>query len=178
MQVVLVMFNGDGERRSFSLARDVTLIGRREDCDLRIPLGDVSRKHCRLIKKSDGLHAEDLGSSNGTFVNDQRIQESPVQAGDVLRIGPVNFVVQIDGAPPEDQIVPPATASAHLEDADVSQNRPAEPGDFDPMNTLNAPADSEVDFVLEEPGASDQSAIVDLEQLQAESEPQDEEEPH
>ena len=49
MQVVLVMFRGEGERRSFSLPRDVTVMGRREDCDLRIPLGEVSRKHCRLI---------------------------------------------------------------------------------------------------------------------------------
>ncbi len=37
MQVVLVMFRSDGERRSFSVVRDMTVIGRREDCDLRIP---------------------------------------------------------------------------------------------------------------------------------------------
>src|SRR5204862_2121380 len=36
MQAVLVMFRSDGERRSFSMARDMTVIGRREDCDLRI----------------------------------------------------------------------------------------------------------------------------------------------
>ena len=47
------MFRTDGERRSFSMARDMTVIGRREDCDLRIPLGEVSRKHCRILRDGD-----------------------------------------------------------------------------------------------------------------------------
>ena len=46
MGVVMVMFRADGQRRSFSITRDMTVVGRREDCDLRIPLSDVSRKHC------------------------------------------------------------------------------------------------------------------------------------
>src|SRR5262245_42368052 len=75
MQAVLVMFRSDGERRSFSIARDMTVIGRREDCDLRIPLGDVSRKHCRLVRDGDMLKVEDLGSSNGTYLNGRRVQE-------------------------------------------------------------------------------------------------------
>lgn len=106
MQVVLIMFRADGERRSFSVARDVTVIGRREDCDLRIPLLDVSRKHCRLIKEEQGLRVEDLGSSNGTYLNGQRIQESGVSAGDTIQLGPVVFVVQIDGAPADEQLQP------------------------------------------------------------------------
>ena len=48
MGLVMVMFRADQQRRSFSVTRDMTVIGRREDCDLRIPLSDVSRKHCRL----------------------------------------------------------------------------------------------------------------------------------
>ncbi len=114
MQVVLVMFRTDGERRSFSVTRDVTVIGRREDCDLRIPLGEVSRKHCRFIKDQGMLHVEDLGSSNGTYVNGQRVQESPVQAGDTVMIGTVIFVAQIDGTPAEEDLQPiyPGTATA------------------------------------------------------------------
>ena len=53
MQAVLVMIRSDGERRSFSIARDMTVVGRREDCDLRIPLGEISRKHCRLVRDGD-----------------------------------------------------------------------------------------------------------------------------
>jgi len=123
MQVVLVMFRADGERRSFSLPRTVTVIGRREDCDLRIPLGDVSRKHCRFIADNDTLKVEDLGSSNGTFHNGVRIQEAIVNAGDNVQVGPVMFVVQIDGVPADEEIQPPAAPAAsddtHAPPADI-----------------------------------------------------------
>lgn len=116
MNVVLVMFRGDGDRRSFSLARDLTVVGRREDCDLRIPVGDVSRKHCRFIREADTLRVEDLGSSNGTFVNGERVQESVVRAGDYIQIGPVQFVLQIDGYPADEDIADPTA----ITDADAT----------------------------------------------------------
>lgn len=106
MQVVLVMFKMDGERRSFSLPRDVTVLGRREDCDLRIPLGEVSRKHCRFVKEGETLWLEDLDSSNGTLHNGERIQKIVVHPGDTVQIGPVVFVVQIDGMPPDENLQP------------------------------------------------------------------------
>ena len=106
MQVVLVMFRPDGQRRSFPVNRDVTVIGRREDCDFRIPLSDVSRKHCRLVKdKENGtVRAEDLGSSNGTFINGKKVKDATIGAGDTLSVGPVNFVLQIDGAPADEEL--------------------------------------------------------------------------
>ena len=106
MQAVLVMFRSDGERRSFSLTRDITVIGRREDCDLRIPLGEVSRKHCRLIRDGDSLRLEDLGSSNGTYHNGQRVQEVVLGPGDSVQVGPVVFVLQVDGTPPDEDLHP------------------------------------------------------------------------
>jgi predicted component of type VI protein secretion system len=111
MQVVLVMFRNEGGRRSFSITRDVSVVGRREDCDFRIPLGEISRKHCRLIRDGEALRVEDLGSSNGTFVNGQRVQESVLQPGDTLQVGPVLFVVQVNGEPAEDQMQPVAPAA-------------------------------------------------------------------
>lgn len=107
MQAVLVMFRSDGERRSFSVTRDVTVIGRREDCDLRIPLNDVSRKHARLIKEDGGMRLEDLGSSNGTYLNGQRVErEAILQAGDSIQVGPVVFVLQVDGYPADEELNP------------------------------------------------------------------------
>ncbi|WP_428940053.1 FHA domain-containing protein [Fontivita pretiosa] len=106
MQVVLAMFRSDGDRRSFSLHKDVTVIGRKEDCDLRIALGDVSRKHCRLIKQGQTLKLEDLGSSNGTFHNGRRVQEAIIQPGDTIQVGSIAFVVQLDGLPPDEELVP------------------------------------------------------------------------
>jgi predicted component of type VI protein secretion system len=110
MEVVLVMFRADGQRRSFPLTHSVTVIGRREDCDLRIPLTEVSRKHCRVIRSEDSIRLEDLGSSNGTYHNGARIQETSVQPGDQVQIGPVIFTVQVDGFPPDDAIEPPKPA--------------------------------------------------------------------
>ena len=106
MQVVLVMFSADGQRRSFSLPRTITVIGRREDCDLRIPLGEVSRKHCRFIIDQQMLRLEDLGSSNGTYHNGQRIQEAVIAPGDLVQVGPVVCTVQVDGEPADEDIQP------------------------------------------------------------------------
>src|SRR5947209_508788 len=119
MQAVIVMFRADGERRSFSLVRDMTVIGRREDCDLRIPLGEVSRKHARLVRDGDSLRLEDLGSSNGTYLNGQRVQEAILTAGDSVQIGPVVFVLQIDGVPADDELAPVIAAPANEEEAGV-----------------------------------------------------------
>jgi len=112
MQAVLVMFRADGERRSFSITRDMTVIGRREDCDLRVPLGDVSRKHCRLVRDGDTLKVEDLGSSNGTFLNARRVQEALLSPGDSIQVGPVVFVLQIDGEPADEDLAPVSSDAA------------------------------------------------------------------
>ncbi|HEX8322778.1 MAG TPA: FHA domain-containing protein [Tepidisphaeraceae bacterium] len=104
MNVVLIMVRDNGEQRSFALTRDTTLIGRREDADFRIPLTDVSRKHCRLIKDGNVLILEDLGSSNGTIRNGQRVKECELEPGDTIQIGPVRFIVQIDGHPGDNEL--------------------------------------------------------------------------
>ncbi len=185
MQAVLVMFRANGERRSFSLPREVTVIGRREDCDLRIPLGDVSRKHCRIIQEADTLRLEDLGSSNGTYHNGQRIQEAIISPGDTIQIGPVVFVVQIDGVPSDEELQPydPAAAVASATavgeeaiGADVLEDDSEAPQDlddlnaaheqtltgseagFDPMEVLNSDEenDEHIDFVLDDDAGEDQ----------------------
>src|SRR5947207_15570315 len=169
MQVVLVMFRQDGERRSFSITRDVTVIGRREDCDFRIPLGEVSRKHCRLIKDGNSLRLEDLGSSNGTFRNGERVQEGELNPGDTLQVGPVIFVLQIDGVPADEELQPvvnapepvaePGTeAGSHLEPAAQGEDAPTN-GEFDPMAVLEA--DSDVTPAIGE-SALGESALEEL----------------
>jgi len=106
MRVVLVTFRNDGERRSYSITKEITVIGRRRDCNLRISLSKVSRKHCRLVQAGDELRIEDLGSSNGTFHNGERIRNMAVTAGDRIQIGPVTFIVQIDGQPSDESLKP------------------------------------------------------------------------
>jgi pSer/pThr/pTyr-binding forkhead associated (FHA) protein len=122
MQAVLVMIRSDGERRSFSIARDMTVVGRREDCDLRIPLGEISRKHCRLVRDDETLRLEDLGSSNGTYHNGQRVQECVLAAGDTIQIGPVVFVLQLDGVPADEELHPVASPGLETTETDMQAN--------------------------------------------------------
>ena len=100
------MFKGDGTRRDFPVVKPRTLIGRTNSCDLRIPVPDVSRKHCELVLEDGELVLRDLESSNGTFCNKNRVQEIELEPGDNVTVGPVNFVVQIDGEPGEVAAMP------------------------------------------------------------------------
>ena len=188
MGVVMVMFRPDGQRRSFSVTRDMTVIGRREDCDLRIPLGDVSRKHCRLIVDGETIKVEDLGSSNGTYRNGERVQQTELTAGDTIQIGPVVFVLQVDGFPADEDLTPitaqsaaaatrngqPAAVAEGEEEAEVldleSEEATADsaagsvaPGEFDPMEALESAEGSAFDFQIDESQHGEQSP-VDLEE--------------
>jgi pSer/pThr/pTyr-binding forkhead associated (FHA) protein len=105
MDVSLVLFKKGGERKTFVLPGSKALIGRGTDCNFRIPLLSISRRHCELTFNDATLHVHDLGSRNGTFVNGMRIINAVLRPGDFLRIGPVLFGIQIDGRP--DTLVPP-----------------------------------------------------------------------
>jgi len=99
MEVKLVMFKADGQRRDFQLKGEVTTLGRNTDCEMQIPLATISRKHCQIRVEGDRVFVRDMGSSNGTFVNNQRVQEADLSAGDQIVLGPVVFTVVIDGMP-------------------------------------------------------------------------------
>lgn len=112
MNASLVLLKKDGTCKEFPLSRGMTLMGRRGDCDLRIPLPVVSREHCQLRRNENSIMLRDLGSRGGTFVNGKRLdhnKEIPVRAGDYIRIGPLTFVCRINGKP--EKIVPPAKAA-------------------------------------------------------------------
>jgi len=127
MNVNLVLFKNDGSHATFPLADGVTVMGRSHDCELRIPLKIVSRKHCQLSPNNESLKVQDLDSRLGTFLNGKRIDAAAVKAGDYIRIGPLTFQVQIDGKP-EKPVPPearkpakkPQQPKAGLEEADDS----------------------------------------------------------
>jgi len=99
MNVRLVMFTQNGERRDFEIHEGKTTIGRNGECGIQIKLGVVSRRHCQVIVRKDKVKVRELGSSNGTFVNNRRIQEVTIGAGETLTVGPVIFTLVIDDMP-------------------------------------------------------------------------------
>jgi len=110
MEVNLVFIKKDRTTQSFPLPSAVVFIGRRQDCDLCIPLSMVSRRHCEIYSEYGKITVRDLKSRNGTFVNGESIEEIQVKAGDTLKIGQVKFIFQIDGVPDNfDEYLPAAT---------------------------------------------------------------------
>jgi predicted component of type VI protein secretion system len=99
MKVNLVRFRKSGTQQVIELPSAVTVIGRRRNCDLRIPLHDISKRHCQINCDDGTLKIRDLGSKNGTLLNGLRITEAVVQPGDWIQVGQIGFVFQIDGKP-------------------------------------------------------------------------------
>lgn len=114
MDVNLVLFKKNGSQKSFALPSSITIIGRRHDCDLCIPLMPVSKRHCELDRNNETLKIRDLDSHNGTFVNGERINgDKTARAGDYLQVGPLMFQIQIDGEP--EKTTPPLDIEAKAE---------------------------------------------------------------
>jgi len=76
------------------LRGEATVIGRDADCDHRLDLAMISGRHARLSRDGDRVWVEDLGSSNGTFVNGRRVEgKAAVAWGDTINLGSHAFVL-------------------------------------------------------------------------------------
>ena len=85
---VLTITQGEQAGESAELAGGVVLIGRSADCQLILEDDYVSTRHARVVAGASGLYIEDLGSTNGTYVNGARITApTAISLSDSLRIG-------------------------------------------------------------------------------------------
>jgi pSer/pThr/pTyr-binding forkhead associated (FHA) protein len=85
-----------GEKREIPISKDEFLIGRGADCDLRLRSSSISRHHCLLRLRGGTAVILDLGSSNGTFVNDHRVRsQAELHSGDEIRVGTYHFVLAL-----------------------------------------------------------------------------------
>ncbi len=122
MDVKLIAFKPNGERVDVPVTQSVTTIGRGETCEIRLPVPSVSRNHCQINVSGDEVTVKDLGSANGTYVNNNRITETKINPGDRISIGPIPLVFQIDGQP--EQIEPPKPPEKEKESARVETSEP------------------------------------------------------
>jgi len=84
--------------RSFDLKVDKTTVGRLEDNAFQISEQSVSSHHCELLLKGSDVIVRDLNSTNGTYINGEKISEKVLKPGQILRLGNVEARLETDGA--------------------------------------------------------------------------------
>jgi pSer/pThr/pTyr-binding forkhead associated (FHA) protein len=95
MHVKLIVVHGKNAGQEVPVPGPKFFIGRAEDCDLKPQSDEISRHHCALVVEDGYVAVRDLGSKNGTFVNEQRVKpDAELKSGDHLKVGPLEFEVQ------------------------------------------------------------------------------------
>ena len=84
--------------RAHELNVDRTTIGRVEDNMFQIAEASVSSHHCEVHLRGTEVLIRDLNSTNGTFINNEKITESPLKPGQTLRLGNVELKLEVEGA--------------------------------------------------------------------------------
>ena len=103
---------------AIDLVKDLTLVGRKEECDLCLPHKSVSKMHCVIVKTDGLLMLRDLGSTNGTRVNGQRVRRAALLPNDQLTIAHYKFRVAF--GPEEHAALPPQDYTQQLDAQDVA----------------------------------------------------------
>ena len=97
MWILRTINDGEPEKTFRILAGAVRTVGRATGADFIVDAALVSRVHCRLtVLPSGDLEVKDLDSTNGTFVNGQRVQTSRLASGDRLQVGRMELVALRD----------------------------------------------------------------------------------
>lgn len=91
-EVMLVVRQGPEIGTRYALTGDEVSVGRVPDNDIQLDDVTVSRQHAVLVRQGSAWLVRDLGSLNGTYVNNQRVDESPVRHGDDVQIGRFRLV--------------------------------------------------------------------------------------
>jgi pSer/pThr/pTyr-binding forkhead associated (FHA) protein len=125
MKLKLVVLAGAKEGLEIPLKKEKFLIGRAKECALRAGSEAISRQHCAISRHENGYTVKDLGSRNGTHVNDKRItEEVPLVAGNELRVGPLKFRVDVLAEKPKDKEAKPALPALMPAAPDAKKKQP------------------------------------------------------
>ncbi len=95
----LVIQSAEQKGRSYELKVDKTTVGRVEDNTFQIADASVSSHHCEILLRGTDVVIKDLNSTNGSFINDERISESVLKPGQKLRLGQIELSLETADAP-------------------------------------------------------------------------------
>src|SRR5262252_1588015 len=95
----LVLLSAGMTGRIHDLKVDKTTIGRVEDNTFQIAEPSVSSHHCEILLRGSDVVVRDLNSTNGTFINGEKVTESILKPGQVLRLGQIEMRLENDAAP-------------------------------------------------------------------------------
>jgi two-component system, cell cycle response regulator len=90
-EACLVVIYGQELGRKYNLEASSIIIGRSSKCDIQIDQESISRNHCKLINTGKSVLVRDLGSTNGTYINDNPVDEHVLRDGDLVKIGRTIF---------------------------------------------------------------------------------------
>ena len=141
MRAQLVPLRGG---RPIQILRDVTLVGRQDDlCDVCIDQSSISKLHCLIVRTDGLLFIRDLGSTNGTKVNGQRVIRGALLPGDELAFAGEKYRVEMGPGEPDAE---PASDvhGAHTEVIELGQEPPNEYFATDRDQPLATASDSDV----------------------------------
>ena len=113
MRAQLISLDGS---ETVEVVKDLTVVGRKDECDLRLDHKSVSKMHCVIVKTDGLLLVRDLGSTNGTRVNGQRIRRAALLPNDELSIASYRYKVSF--GPGES---PPVSADEHTQQLDPKE---------------------------------------------------------
>jgi predicted component of type VI protein secretion system len=108
----LVLLSAGLTGQVHELKVDKTTIGRVEDNAFQIPEPSVSSHHCEILMRGSDVVVHDLNSTNGTFINGEKISESVLKPGQTLRLGQIEMRLETEGAAAPASTAAPAPASA------------------------------------------------------------------
>ena len=115
---------------------DRTLLGRDPSADLVVNDPSVSRRHALIERRAEGFVVLDQRSANGTFVNNQRVEQALLQGGQQLRVGAVSFEVRLPGGAP---VATAGTVSPHVATPALAPPAVSAPPAYSSPPTYSAP---------------------------------------
>lgn len=125
----LVVRRGPQPNQTYDLNKDISTLGRDITNDIVINDPEVSRHHMRMTRGAGGFTIEDLGSTNGTFVNGQRLTGSrPLRPGDMIGLGEtVTLAYEAAGAPMTPGVEAPGSTVPNIPPRAAQYQQPAAP---------------------------------------------------